>query len=317
MLDIPTKGFGISVNKHNVELGCMCDWIEGCITFSADAISLSEIVDSLCENGIYRSQDFAKEHVGNAFTELTRRAGCLGQGAPYQVQSLRLVRLHEWEDVPAFAFCLMLSLQLLYHDSFRKKSGSDYTQQGLLFERLTVASLDRLGWTTHSTAWSKQASQSIRQRVEALAGHLREPHRADAIDRWTEEDAKDGGLDVVCHLGFADHWPGRPLLYVQCASGENWREKRATPNLALWGKLLDVATSPRRGISIPFALLEDEFRKAANYDKLYLVLDRHRLCVPRNDVEANWLPGDLVNDLNAWTQSRIEALPLADATTMS
>ena len=149
MLDMPNKGFAVSISKHNVELDCMCDWIEGCITFAIDTLSVSEIVDSLVEHNIYRNQDFAKEHIGNAFTELSRRCSCLGKTAPYRVQHNRLVRLNEWVDAPAFAFCLMLSLQVLYRVRFIEKYGSDYTEQGLLFERLSVASLERLGWTTH------------------------------------------------------------------------------------------------------------------------------------------------------------------------
>ena len=316
MFDIPPKGFGISVNQHNVELDCMCDWIEGCITFSTDRLSLSDIVDILCENDIYRSQDFAKEHVGNAFLELSRRADCLGHVVPYEVMSTRLVQRHQWKDAPAFAFCLMLSLQVLYRSHF-KTFGHDYTEQGVLFERLTVASLDCLGWTTHSTAWSKKASHNFRDRVEALAGHLGEASRVDGIEKWANEDAKDGGLDVVCHFAFADRWSGRPLLYVQCASGENWKEKRATPNLDLWDKLLDVATRPRHGISIPFTLLADDFRKAANFNGLSLLLDRHRLCAPKNDVDADWLPEELANELNKWTKSRIKVLPLANTSTSS
>ena len=312
MLDTPQQGFGISVRKHNVGLDCMCDWIEGCITFSADRLSQSDIVASLCDSGTYRSQDFAKEYIGNAFVELSRRTACLGRVAPYEIKSNRLVQRHQWKDAPAFAFCLMLSLQVLYRSHFRM-FGSDYTEQGVLFERLTVASLERLGWTTHSTAWSKEASQNFRDRVEALAEHLGEASRSDGIDKWANDVANDGGLDVVCHFAFADRWSGRPLLYVQCASGGNWQDKRATPNLDLWEKLLDVATRPRRGISIPFALLADDFRKAANYDNLSLMLDRHRLCAPRSDVKTNWLSNDLAKALNAWTQSRIEALPLADA----
>ena len=34
-----------------------------------DTLSVSEIVDTLSENNIYRNQDFAKEHVGDAFAE--------------------------------------------------------------------------------------------------------------------------------------------------------------------------------------------------------------------------------------------------------
>ena len=153
--------------------------------------------------------------------------------------------------------------------------------------------------------------------MEALAGHLGEPSRPDGVDRWTDENVKDGGLDVVCHFGFPDRWSGRPLLYVQCASGENWKEKRATPSLDLWDKLLDVATRPRRGICIPFALLADDFRRAANYDRLYLVLDRYRLCAPKSAIDANWLPRALVDDLNTWTKHRIDVLPLATSTMAS
>lgn len=151
MLDIPTKGFA----QSNVKLGCMCDWIEGCVTFTSDRVSLSEIVDILRENDIYPSQDEAKRYVGDAFTELSRRANCLGKSASYQVASSRIIRLKRWREVPAFAFCLMLSLQVFYCGSFRKKFGKDYTEQGLLFERLTLASLECLGWKTFSMAWSK------------------------------------------------------------------------------------------------------------------------------------------------------------------
>jgi hypothetical protein len=313
MLDIPSTGFPRSVKVHNVELDCMCDWIEGCITFCDDTISVSDIVDSLCENNVYDEQDFAKQHVDNAFRELTRRASCLDNAGSYEVQHLRLRRRKRWDEVPAYSFCLMLSLRVLYRSRFRQFG--NYTDQGLLFERLTAESLGRLGWVAHSTAWSRQATDGFRKRVEDLATHLGEACLAHQLDKWADEHAKDGGLDIVCHLPFPDRWSGRPLLYVQCASGEDWKDKRATPNLSLWQKLLDTATHPRRGIAIPFALLNDDFRRAANYDDLSLLLDRHRLCAPQSGIEEDWLSPGLAADLNAWTGARITDLSLADAGT--
>ena len=66
MLELPSNGFQVSVNEHNVRLGILVDWIEGCITFSDDVLSQGDVIDVLCENSIYREQDYAAEMVGNA-----------------------------------------------------------------------------------------------------------------------------------------------------------------------------------------------------------------------------------------------------------
>jgi hypothetical protein len=60
---------------------------------------------------------------------------------------------------------------------------------------------------------------------------------------------------------------------------------------------------------MPFALLADDFRRAANFDMLSLVLDRHRLSAPPG-VTENWVSGSLKRDLNTWTEKRLAALEL-------
>ncbi len=268
MFVLPSKGFSISVHVHNVRLDCLAEWIEGCVTFDQDQISHSDVVDMLLEENMYKEQDFAKELVDDGFTELSRRARCLGKVCPFVVNGRHVKRSMSWQDTPAYSFCLLLSLQVSYRAAFTEKFGTDFTEQGLLFERLTTESLGAIGWKTHSTGWSKASAASIQEKVEALATHLGERSSEGAVNRWTTNNAKDGGLDVVCHVPFADGWAGRPLYYVQCASGENWKEKRSSPNLALWDKLLDLVTRPSRGIAIPFALLADQFRRDALCDDL-------------------------------------------------
>jgi hypothetical protein len=92
------------------------------------------------------------------------------------------------------------------------------------------------------------------------------------------------------------------------ASGENWKEKRSTPDIALWDKLLDFATRPSRGLSIPFVLLAKDFRRTANVENRALVLDRHRLSAPSGTTRKSWLSKALTRDLNNWTQARLEAI---------
>jgi hypothetical protein len=154
MLVLPTKGFAVSVRVHNVHLDCLAEWIEGCVTFDQDRISQSDIVDMLLEDNVYKEQDFAKELVDDGFTELNRRAKSLGKVCPFVVDGLHVKRAMKWEDTPAYSFCLLLSLQVSYRAAFHKIFGADFTEQGLLFERLTMESLSQFGWKTHSTGWS-------------------------------------------------------------------------------------------------------------------------------------------------------------------
>jgi hypothetical protein len=309
MLRPPSKGFALSVNVHNVQLDAMAEWLEGSITFIDKEVSKTDVKDILIEENHYTSQDFAQERIDDTWAELARRTKCLGPVATFSVETKRLVRRIKWQVSPAYSFCLMLALQVAYRKTFLEMfEGQGYTVQGELFERLTAEALEHIGLRTHSTGWSHAASNSVADKVEAIGKHLGEPHREAAVEQWTEARAKDAGLDVICHLPFIDGLAGRPLLFVQCASGENWRDKRHTPNIQQWMKLLELATEPRRGISHPFVELSDDFRRSANCDYLMLVLDRHRLSRPRNVNKAKWTSRHLSNDVNAWTKSRLAAL---------
>lgn len=309
MLVPPPKGFCYSVNSHNGELDALAEWIEGCITFVDKRISKVEIVDELIGSQHYVDEDFAKQWLTFGWQELSHRKRCLGDACPFVLNASRIVAARSWTKTPAFSFCLMVSLQASYSKPFVEMFGSDYTEQGSLLERLTAESMEAIGWKTHGIGWSKGAANSIRDKVESLAAHLGEECLPGSLEKWAEANAKDGGLDVVCHQPFPDQWSGRPLLFVQCStSSEEWRAKRSTPDIELWVKLLDMSTRPRRGIAIPFALTRDDFRRAACYTELSLVLDRHRLCAPRHDLPANWISKPLAKDLNEWTRSRLPAL---------
>lgn len=309
MLRLPREGFRLSINEHNGSIDALVDWIEGSITFADIKISQSDVVDILTEEEIYRSQDFAREWLEIAWTEMSRRQKILGNYCPYLVAGQRITRRLEWQQTVAYSYCLLLALQVRYREELDAVVAPDYNTQGILFERLTLAALKGRGMAVHSTAWSKVASNSIQDRVAALAEHLGERAMDGAVEHWTEPNIKDGGLDVVCHFPFPDGWGGRPLYLVQCASGENWKAKKSTPRLALWEKLIDFTTRPLRGIAMPFALLEDEFRHEANDDLLALLLDRHRIgALPEGNPDS-WPDAALRTELIAWIQPRAIALP--------
>lgn len=311
MLKPPGPGFARSVTVHNVRLGPLADWIEACVVFDDSPLSLIDIADDLVGE-YYDEQDFAKERIGDAFVELRRRERCLGRACPYHVGKSTVARNKKWKASAAFSFCLMLSMQAAYHDRFTGMMAGGFNEQGLLFEQLTNAALAGSGWHSQAAGWSMSESASLPEKVEAVSAHLAEPSRPDEVRKWASERARDGGLDIVCRADFPDGWSGRPVLYVQCASGENWASKRHEPDLDLWDKFLDLATRPRRGMAIPFALMREEFFRAVNSEAMFLFLDRNRLVGDVGKAKG-WLSRDLVKRLNAWTASRLPALLSARA----
>ncbi len=310
MLIIPSKGFYRSIKSHNISVSHFIDWIEGSIVFKDDIISKSDITDILEEEMIYDSQDYAREFIDNTWNELTRRQDVLKAFCPYKVDSNRITRIRDWKDTPAYSFCLYLTMQVIYRDDISRKVKLDYLTQGILFEKLTASSLECRGLSVHITAWSKQSSNSITDKVAALANHLGEYASSDnIITMWTPQHIKDGGLDIACNFMFADRWSGRPLYFIQCASGDNWKDKKSTPNLSLWEKLIQFSTKPQRGIAIPFALLETDFRLEANYDDLSFLLDRNRISAIELHEPNNWPPNPLRNEIISWTENMISGLP--------
>lgn len=311
MLRLPTRGFAPSRKVHNVQLGPLVDWLEGSLAFVDDHLSQTDVVDALCDDGLYSSQDFASDRVDQAWIELNRRSACLGAACPYQVSQRRVERTTTWRDVPHYSFCLMLCLQASYGGVQHTKKRHDYSEQGELFERLTAESLAVNGWDVHSTGWSRTQPKSLPARINEIAQHVQEPALSPYL-QWTSPRSKDAGLDVVCTRPFPDRWGGRPLYLVQCASGLNWTDKLNTPNLRTWEKLIDFSTAPLRAIAMPFAPEADEFRRAAATDGVGFLLDRHRIVAPIGWDEPGWLTKRLARDLNKWTGRQAKGLPRID-----
>ena len=94
-----------------------------------------------------------------------------------------------------------------------------------------------------------------------------------------------------------------PRFFVQAGSGQNWKDKVKSPDLALWEKLVDFTVKPTRALAIPFALDSREFAVRTNSVE-GLLFDRHRILA--QDVhEGLWVPDDLRERLIAWLEPRV------------
>lgn len=310
MLTLPTVGMRLSINQHNVELDALCDWLEGCVVFDGEEPSMSDAVDFLTENNIYRQQDFALEMVQNAWGQLERRQRWAGRGTAVEVTGPRLKPRDTWSEYPAHSFCLALAYSQWY-PQWRDQFGRDSTQQGDLFEMLTKEALERIlpNWLVHRTGWTPGSPVRLAEAAADVASRLGEELGDLAI--WGGTQAHEEGLDLLCYRSLEDERAGVPVFLVQCASGKNWRDKLKTPDLEIWTKIVVFASRPKKAFSMPFALSNStEFkRNCARVDGL--LLDRCRL-LSAGRTNPNWVSTNLKAEIVAWLEPRIAQLPRAD-----
>ena len=306
MLSLPITGISRSIKKHNIDLSIMCDWIEGCVLFGDDDLSQIDIADTLMEEQIYDNHDMCLEMVSNAWSEIKRRQYWIGEESPYSFATSGITRTCEWKKVPAYSFCLLLSLAVLYRD-WAKQFGRDYTKQGQFFEELTKESLgcQFKDWKFYLTGWARTRTYSLNKIVKEIADQLGES--VGDLSRWTGQNQKDAELDMLCYRPFKDGRVGIPVYLMQCASGSNWDGKLHTPRIELWTKIIDFASKPKKAFATPFAMTDDVFiRKCVLVDGM--LIDRYRILAACRG-KKKWLSDELSKKLIHWAKPRIRKLP--------
>lgn len=301
MLELPTKGIKKSVKKHNSDFTIVCDWIEANISFFCEELTIVDVVDELLSHEVYNEQDFAREFVSNCWDELSSRAMSYGEETTFLVQTARLKHVANWEDKPGYSFCLLLSLAPNY-DWWKESS---YNEQGQLFEELSNDSiLSILNFETYPTGWSRDNTKCFRDHFDEICDRMN--LGGGNVDKWDGTNKKEYGLDILAYYDFKDDRTGAPYYMFQCASGHNWRTKLQTPDLKIWGEVLNPPVLPSRGFTVPFCLDTQEFECSCT--KVGgILLDRPRI-LGASKIRSTWLDDNLKQKLSAWCNPRVEWL---------
>ena len=237
----------------------MCDWIASTVIYEQTELSITDVVDTLIEEEKYTTEDFAYEMLGNVWMEFRRRQHCIGgEFYPLEIHNRWIRAQCTWRQSPAYAFCLLLSIAP-YYDWWASEIGGDYNEQGELFELLTKESLEAQyqEWRFLHTGWARSNTAGLERIVNEIAEHLGESQGRLAL--WNEPNVKELGLDLLFYRSYPDGRVGIPVYLMQCASGGNWHSKRNTPDLNIWGNVVQFTTMPKRAFAVPFALEDKEF----------------------------------------------------------
>lgn len=315
MLALPTSGFSRPTGvppeiTHNIRLDILCDWIEGSVLFYDEIVSKIDLVEILTENAIYDNPDMALNIVNEAWNELNRRLRCIKEGSPFTFIHQTLKSRYSWQENPAHTFCVLLSMPQCYRDWSTALFHGNYAEQGRLFELLTKTSIENQfsGWEVYQTGWSKTNKIKLSDAVDEIANRLGEIKGE--IEFWENPSGNEAGLDLLCYRPFPDNRVGIPVYLMQCASGKNWIYKLHEPDLNVWTKIILFAATPRKAFAIPFALLDEEFKKRSNRVD-GMLLDRYRLLTAVNH-DRKWVPEHLATEIVDWITPRLQTLQRYD-----
>jgi hypothetical protein len=312
MLALPDVGMRTSVTVHNVDLAILCDWVEASVVFDSEEMSRSEVIDTLLENHVYQNQDFAAEIVESAWAILRERFEYLGGPLGITATGNRISRKQSWDTFPAYGFCLALSCAEVY-PAWAGGWSTPPATHGDMFERLVAESVEKrfTGWTVRRLGWSPTNAVRLRATIDGMIGDLSEKAGAE-IDTHVTNSANELGLDLLVYHSFADGESSFPVFMIQCASGKNWVEKRHTPDMNIWSKVVSFNSHPVKGFAMPFAFSDGlELRKAATPVN-GLFMERNRLLGVFKANPAN-LSSDLNNSLIEWTSAQVKSIPRAEA----
>ena len=311
MLELPPVGFRYSATTSNVHTGFLADWVEASVLFDDPDVAQNDIVDMLLEYEIcpHDQQDLAHQIASEGWHELALRQLWGGLPETVSITPTRIRDNEDWENDPMRAFLVLLSVLRIYPDWARKHQA--YVVQGDLFEKVVEAICPALlpGWSTYRAGWSPNNTKDILTTIRELCSRLFTKGATDPYE-YISPESKDAGLDIVCYRSFQDEREAAPMLFLQCASGKNWREKVATPNPKVWARLLDSAVEPGTGIAAPFVIEAAELKRAALPGQV-VVFDRLRMLSAAKEHGAP-LADELVSELINWMTPRVVDLPRVD-----
>ena len=236
----------------------------------------------------------ASEHVVvEAVREIERRTSHGGKGYPFRIHGNMLELRPGVHRSTPYAFCLLVS------DREYWSSGDPSTK---MFEYIASAALQSylqgsaicFGWPREAPA--QQINTALTQLAERTGDRLSSNFPVKSTD-------KDLGLDVVGWKDFDDGKVSKILVYMQCATGEDWLGKRSDIDLStagVWNNIVAWTTPPVKALAIPYVVSPGvDWQRAASG---LLLMDRLRISsvLPARSVSIegfDWLE---------WFKSRID-----------
>jgi hypothetical protein len=188
-----------------------------------DAISQAEENDH--NEGCDDNDDENSDSLDEVMIEIERRATACGTGYPFILEHNGTVIRHDVDneaDRSKLYRYLLLSTRLDMNAE-RNHAGSDGTK---LLEEIAAHALKNYLGSTRAQAlvFGTAVRGTFIKKIDDLCFALKEGGGYRSADS-ARETAKDGKLDVVAWVPFADKLSGQLIIFGQCKTGRNWSDE--------------------------------------------------------------------------------------------
>lgn len=253
---------------------------------------LGRIDDNEDNIGVNDDDDRSADQLDEALNEIDRRAKICGASYPFTLDSAGNVLryLADNQSAGASLYKYLLLSTRLNMKSNRSHAAIDGT---LILEEWGAHVLKNYLGGTKARSYvfgTSNQGKTFPEKVNHLHSQINEGGQFANIDP-VPTDANDGKLDVVAWLPFSDRLPGQVVIFAQCKTGTNWKDKvhelQPTNFIKKWMAGRSFIVNPLR------AFIISESVNRSNWSSICvdagILFDRCRLTDCLGDVDASLL----------------------------
>lgn len=271
---------------------------------------LGRLDDNSDNVGCDDDDDENADELDEVMNEIERRQAACAGGYPFRLEMEGTVLRYdtsicEQEPIRAVAYLYLLLCTRLNMTENRTHNGIDGS---LLMEELASNVLRTYlgGDKAQAIAFGTSQAGNFKNRVDELCEYLGEGIGFRSVDAGTTK-AKDGKLDTVAWIPFADDLPGKLILFGQCKTGTNWQEDvsqlQPIDFCKKWMKEMPVV-DPVRAFCVAEAVDRSHWNSTAI--SAGILFDRCRLVEFADEVDA-----DIASRLSNWAEAALLTVELA------
>ncbi len=305
--NLPNPGADCQELADFAEIRC---WIDN-TRHAHKSLSESEIVRYLVQtddndknSGCDDSEDAIRDRVSEAMGEISRRAEICRDGYPFHQgrdgQTLKFAPMRKGRKQKAVYLYLLLCTRLNMQKQ-RMHADLDGTR---LLEILSGHVLQTyLGPNSRNLLFGTATTGGFRGKVNDLCQKLGEGGSYRQIDDRSDQ-AKDGGLDTVGWIPFADRSPGQLIIFGQCKTGTNWRDDTTKLHPENFAKIClsdSFLVDPLRAFFVSESVDRSIWKKAVI--SAGILFDRCRLVEHSGN-----LPSGIFSDISIWNKEAVKSV---------
>lgn len=272
----------------NTNVNRIADWVELFLLVENTRLSKSKIYSILQNNTV----NVDEEDIDSVFLELERRVLLYGKNKPFEIDGTNIIPKAKWKNCPEYSLCLFYST----YGVGRTLKGSKRDMGTKLFEDITKYCLENY-LSSFGFLFGFPSTLSFKDQLDLFANKINEKR----IDDPNPHD-KDRDVDLVICKQFDEIRNNSILIFVQCAAGKNWDDKKpvAIESYRRYFSFSNKAVVSSMAITQVVSI--EEWNNAC--DDYGVIIDRARLYRIFSS-KSNSLSKPLKNKIIKWFESRM------------